>query len=413
MKVEIITIGDEILQGQIVDTNSAWIAKELLALYVPVQHIATIADRKEAIVEALTQAELRADFILVTGGLGPTKDDITKQTAAAYFGTALIRDQAVLEHVKGIFRRFDRDMPLINEMQADVFADGEVLFNEYGTAPGLLIEKRSKTFVFLPGVPFEMKHLISTYIIPRLSSAPTKEKILNQYILTAGIGESHLAEQIKDIEAALPEHIRLAYLPRLGLVRLRLTGWGADEGKLQGELQQFSQRIGERLHEYLVSYENIEFEQALIQKLQEKNLMMGTAESCTGGSIAHRITEIPGSSAVFQGGIVAYANEVKENILGVDGAALQQFGAVSEEVVKQMAEGAVRVLGVDFAVATSGIAGPGGSTPEKPVGLIWIAVASRTGVYARKFQFNNDRLVNIERTTTQGLLMLWNAVKKA
>lgn len=412
MKVEIITIGDEILQGQIIDTNSAWIANELLALYIPVVHITTIADRREAIWDALTQAESRADLILITGGLGPTKDDITKQTAAAYFETKLVRNEEVLAHVQKIFQRLGKDMPPINETQADVFADGQVLFNAYGTAPGLLLEKRGRTFVFLPGVPFQMKHLISTYLIPRLSSIPAKEKLLSQYILTAGIGESHLAERIKDIEEALPPYIRLAYLPRLGIVRLRLTGIGNDAEKLQEALRHFSRQIGERLHEYFVAYENIEFEQGLIQKLQMKNLTVGTAESCTGGNIAHRLTEIPGSSAVFLGGIVAYANTVKENVLGVDKTALQAFGAVSEEVVKQMAQGAIRVLGTDFAIATSGIAGPTGGTPEKPVGLIWVAIASRKDVWARQFQFHNDRGINIERTTTQALLMLWNDLNK-
>lgn len=413
IKIEIITIGDEILQGQIVDANSAWIAQQLLELSLPVVQITTIADREQAILAAFDLAKQRADVILVTGGLGPTKDDITKRTAARYFGTTLVRDQQVLAHVKAIFAQRNREMLAINEMQADVYDGGEVLFNELGTAPGLWYEHQGKSFAFMPGVPFEMKHIMSQRVLPKLAQIANHGHILNSYILTAGLGESYLAETIKDIESDLPAHIRLAYLPKLGVVRLRLTGNHMDEDVLRAEMDVFAVRIKERVKDHFVSFGDVDLEAAILSLLNAHDYTLATAESCTGGTIASRITAIPGAGHAFKGSVVSYTNEIKSKLLGVNEKDLEQFGAVSEPVVSAMASGAIKVFDVDFAIATSGLAGPDGGTDDTPVGTIWVAIASRTNVYTRKFHFQNDRHINIERTTMQSFLLLWQQLQLA
>lgn len=409
MNVEIITIGDEILQGQIIDTNSAWIAQQLLPLHMRVVQITSIQDESSAIREALDAAAGRAELILVTGGLGPTKDDVTKSTIAAYFNTRLVRNEQVLHHVRQLFKRMKREMPEMNESQADVLENGEVLFNEYGTAPGLWVERNGKYFAFLPGVPYEMKYLIEHRILPKLQTLRARTLIFNRYILTAGLGESHLATAISDIEERLPDSIKLAYLPKIGIVRLRLTAVGGE--KLQHVLDRFVDEIAKRLEEHVVSLEDISFEEALVRQFRQHGWTLSTAESCTGGNIAKRITEIPGVSDIFMGAIVAYHNQVKNKVLGVRQKSLETFGAVSEEVVTEMALGARRLLGTDFAVATSGIAGPTGGTEAKPVGTVWVAVAGPDGLVTRKFHFHQDRLLNIERATSQAFLMLWQQLK--
>lgn len=410
MNVEIITIGDEILQGQIIDTNSAWIAQQLLPLHIRVVQITSIPDRAEVIRHALDDAKSRAELILVTGGLGPTKDDVTKSTVAAYFNTRLVRNEQVLHHVRELFKRMNKDMPKINEAQADVLENGEILFNEYGTAPGLWIEEDGKCFAFLPGVPYEMKYLIETRILPKIQHFHSRQKLVNRYILTVGLGESHLATQIADIEDELPPYIKLAFLPKIGIVRLRLTGSG--EGDIEQEVDGFVDRIAQRLRDHVVAREDISFEAALVRKMTEQTWTLATAESCTGGNIAKRVAEINGASSMFKGGIVAYHNDIKVNLLGVGQRSLDHHGAVSEQVVKEMAIGAQRTLQTDFAVATSGIAGPSGGTAEKPVGTVWVAVASPTDVFAKKFHFHQDRLLNIERATSQAFLLLWQQIRR-
>ncbi|MFD2741838.1 MULTISPECIES: competence/damage-inducible protein A [Sphingobacterium] len=411
IKTEIITIGDEILQGQIVDSNSAWIAQQLLLLNIAVVHIATVADREDAIIDAFEQAKQRADIILVTGGLGPTKDDITKRTAANYFGTNLVRDELVLEHVRGIFAQRKRAMPAINQMQADVFQNGEVLFNELGTAPGLWYTHEDKSFVFMPGVPYEMKHIMSQHVLPKLASVADQGHIVNIYILTAGIGESHLAESIQDIEADMPDYIRIAYLPKLGMVRLRLTGVSNDAEALRAEMQVFANNIKARTNEYFVTFGDVDLEGAILPLMHSKNYTLATAESCTGGTIASRITAIPGAGHVFKGSVVSYTNEIKQKMLSVSKHDLEMYGAVSEQVVSAMATGALKSFDVDFALATSGFAGPDGGTKDTPVGTIWIALATKTTVITRLFHFQNDRNINIERTSTQCFLLLWQELR--
>jgi len=413
MKAEIITIGDELLNGQVVDTNSAWIAKHLGALHIPVVHITSISDKANAIKAALQQAEARADVIIMTGGLGPTRDDITKATVADYFGTTLVRNDAVLAHVEAIFRRTGRkDMPSMNIGQADVLANAAVLFNDVGTAPGMAVERGGKYFAFLPGVPFEMKFLMENRVLPMLRDTYKSDVfVYNSYILTVGIGESHLAEQIADIEDALPPFITLAYLPRIGMVRLRFTGEGSDIEALTSITNSFKQQVVERVKDYVVSVDNLSFEEVLVQTCTSAGVTLSTAESCTGGAISAQITAVPGASQMFQGAAVVYSNQAKIDVLGVSSDTLIQYGAVSESTVKEMAEGAKRVFGTDYAIATSGIAGPGGGTETKPVGTVCIAVAGKSETRTQTFHFKNDRAINIERTVIAGLTMFWDMVK--
>lgn len=408
MKAEIITIGDEILLGQIVDTNSAWIAQVLFAEQIHIQQITSITDKEDHILQALADARDRADLIICTGGLGPTKDDVTKFTAAKFFHTELVHDPAVLAHVQQIFARFNRTMPDINLGQADVLANGEVLFNDWGTAPGMWVEDQGKVFVFLPGVPFEMKNLMTHRVIPKLKVFKSTEQVVNRYILTVGIGESHLAESIADVEDSFPPHVHLAYLPKIGLVRLRISVTGTDIDALNREADQWKEALVKRIGKAVVATEDISFEEVIVRAFSTGGYTLSTAESCTGGNIARLITEIPGSSEMFQGSIVAYANSVKENMLGVQADTLAHHGAVSEQTVIEMAKGVQSKLNSNYAIATSGIAGPGGGTPEKPVGTVWVAVAGRDQVRTKLFQFHQDRLLNIERTTAQALLLLWN-----
>src|SRR5690606_5412877 len=413
MKAEIITIGDELLNGQVVDTNSAWIAKHLGALHIPVVHITSISDKANAIKAALEPEEARADVIIMTGGLGPTRDDITKATVADYFGTTLVRNDAVLAHVEAILRRTGRkDMPSMNIGQADVLANAAVLFNDVGTAPGMAVERGGKYFAFLPGVPFEMKFLMENRVLPMLRDTYKSDVfVYNSYILTVGIGESHLAEQIADIEDALPPFITLAYLPRIGMVRLRFTGEGSDIEALTSITNSFKQQVVERVKDYVVSVDNLSFEEVLVQTCTSAGVTLSTAESCTGGAISAQITAVPGASQMFQGAAVVYSNQAKIDVLGVSSDTLIQYGAVSESTVKEMAEGAKRVFGTDYAIATSGIAGPGGGTETKPVGTVCIAVAGKSETRTQTFHFKNDRAINIERTVIAGLTMFWDMVK--
>src|SRR5690606_8743640 len=405
MNAEIITIGDEILLGQIVDSNSAWIGQQLNLLNIRVRQITSIADKVQDITQSLSLASSRAELIIVTGGLGPTKDDVTRQTISTYFNKPLVRDAAVLKHVETLFKRFapDRMMPEINKAQADVLDGCEVLFNDVGTAPGMWIEHQQIKYVFLPGVPFEMKFLTTNRILPKLRDGQ-REAVAHRHIITIGLGESFLAREITDIEESLPESIKLAFLPKLGLVRLRLTQIGESESSID----YFHTLLVERLGRHVVSTSDISLEQAIVESFTQKGLKLATAESCTGGGIASSITSVPGASCIFDCGIVAYHNTIKQNLLGVDPKVLDQYGAVSEQTVIQMAEGVKKLSHADYAIASSGIAGPGGGTPEKPVGTVWIAVSGKNKTITRLFNFQNSREINIERSIAQALAMLWN-----
>jgi len=412
MLAEIITIGDEILIGQIVDTNSAWMAQQLNSIGIKVKQITSVSDDADHIIEALTAAERRAQIILITGGLGPTKDDITKFTLARYFNMGMRRDQGVLEQVESFFKKINRPMIESNTRQADVPDGCVVVPNKNGTAPCMWFEHNNNIIVSMPGVPFEMMYLMEEEILPRIKKAFKLPAIYHKTILTAGLGESFLAEQIEDIENSLPDAIKLAYLPKLGQVRLRLSTSGPDEEKLKEEVEVYTRQIVNRIRRYVVAEEDVALEKALLDLMKGRGLTLSTAESCTGGFIAHLITKHPGSSAVYAGGAVAYSYELKKSVLGVKAETLATYGAVSEQTVKEMASGAVAHFNTHYSVAVSGIAGPDGGTDDKPVGTVWIAVASRTGVVAKMFTFGNKRIQNIERSAMSALSMILNQVKE-
>ncbi|SMD00951.1 competence/damage-inducible protein A [Pedobacter nyackensis] len=412
MLAEIITIGDEILIGQIVDTNSAWMAKELNLIGIKVKQVSSVSDDADHITEALQLAEKRADIILITGGLGPTKDDITKVTMAKYFNMGFRRDQETLDHVTEIFTRFNKPMIEVNRKQADVPDGCTVIKNQNGTAPCMWFEMRGKIFVSMPGVPFEMMYLMEEEILPRLKRTLKLPAIVHKTILTANIGESFLAEEIADIEDGLPAHIKLAYLPKLGQIRLRLSGTGSDEAALKAEIEVYAQQIVTRVKQYVVVEDDIALEKAILDIMDKRKLSLSTAESCTGGYIAQMITQHPGCSSVFAGGAVTYSNQLKMSVLGVLPETLNIFGAVSEETVKEMALGAIANFKTDYAISVSGIAGPDGGTESKPVGTVWIAVASKRGVATRLFKFGNRRAQNIERSAVAALSMLLNELKQ-
>lgn len=407
MLAEIITIGDEILIGQIIDSNSAWMAQQLNAAGIQIKQISSVSDNREHILSALKEASERADLILITGGLGPTKDDITKTTLAEYFGVKMKRDQPTLDNVARIFARYNRPLLEVNIGQADVPENCEVLPNKNGTAPGMWFQEQGKVYVSMPGVPFEMMYLMEDLVIPKLKASFDLPKIIHQTILTAGEGESFLAEKIADIEDQLPPEIKLAYLPKLGLVRLRLSAYGTDEEKLKQELEIQTKKITERLGSTVVATEDIPLEKAILLLMAKNKQTLSLAESCTGGYLAHLFTSLPGASSVFMGGAVSYSYEMKEKMLGVNHETLLQTGAVSEETVREMVEGALRNFGTDYAIAVTGIAGPDGGTPEKPVGTVWIAVARKGKTIAGKYVFGSKRIQNIERTaiTAMGELL--------
>lgn len=412
MLAEIITIGDEILIGQIVDTNSAWMARQLNLIGVSVKQITSVSDDQEHILEALAQAEKRADIILITGGLGPTKDDITKITLAKYFGMGFRLDEGTLAIVTEIFKKFKRPLLDINIKQAEVPDGCEVILNKNGTAPCMWFNKGNKIFVSMPGVPFEMMYLMDEQILPKIKAQFKLPVIVHKTILTAGIGESFLAKEIEDIENDLPENIKLAYLPKLGQVRLRLSAKGEEEDTLRAEVELFAKNIIERIKQFVVVDDDIPLEKAILNIMKEKGLTLSTAESCTGGYIAHLITQHTGSSSVYWGGAVSYANELKKSILGVREETLVDYGAVSEQTVIEMAEGAIEHFETDYAIAVTGVAGPDGGTEDKPVGTVWIAVSNQSKTIAKVFNFSNKRIQNIERAAISALTMLLNLLKE-
>jgi nicotinamide-nucleotide amidase len=415
MLAEIITIGDEILIGQIVDSNSAWIAQKLNAIGIRVKQISSVSDDREHILTALDEASGRADIVLITGGLGPTKDDITKKTLAEYFGVGLIENKEALENVEKIFRRLRGNLTElldVNKQQALVPENCEVIINQNGTAPGMWFNKDGKIYMSMPGVPHEMMYMMEEAVIPKLKSTFKLPFIVHKTILTAGEGESYLAEKIADIENSLPPYIKLAYLPKLGQVRLRLSAYGDNEILLNNKVNEYTAKIVERVGVSVVAQEDIPLEKAILDLMAEKELTLSTAESCTGGYIAHLITQHPGSSKVYFGGAVSYSYELKESILGVKNETLWQYGAVSKETVTEMVQGAILNFKSDYAIAVTGIAGPDGGTSEKPVGTVWIGVANANKTIAKKFQFGNKRLQNIERTAIAALNMLHRLLRE-
>jgi nicotinamide-nucleotide amidase len=403
----VITIGDELLIGQVVDTNSAWIAQELNKSGVWLKRRVSVGDNKQDIIRALDEEGREASIIIITGGLGPTADDITKPVLCDYFGGKMIVDERVLAHVKYLFEKvFRRPMIERNLLQAEVPDVCTVLFNRRGTAPGMWFERDGKIFVSLPGVPHEMKGLMTDEVIPRLQAKFTMPFIEHRTLLTAGTGESFLAETIKDWEAVLPAHLKLAYLPNYGMVRLRITGTAANKEQLDKTLDAEFEKLKVLVKEWLVMDKDISLHASVGELLKAKNKTMSTAESCTGGYIAHLITSVAGSSAYYKGSVVSYSNEIKENILHVQHDTLASVGAVSEETVKQMVQGAITALNTDYALATSGIMGPDGGTERKPVGTVWIAAGNREKIQTIQLSFRFDRMRNIELTATNALNFL-------
>jgi nicotinamide-nucleotide amidase len=406
MIASIITIGDELLIGQTVDTNSAFIGAEMSRLGFDVNKITSIHDRREDILSTLQEAQGRSDVVLITGGLGPTSDDITKQTLCEYFGTRLAMDNEVLEMITQMLARRNFAMNENNRKQAEVPESCRVLKNETGTAPGMWFEKGSTIFVAMPGVPHEMQHIMTERVLPELKKRFTSQVIIHRNIMTYGTFEARLAEILTDFEAGLPKNIKLAYLPASGVIKLRLTGTGNDQLVLQKDIDEQVRRLYATIPQYIYGENEEPFQVVIGKLLKDRKQTMCTAESCTGGEIAHLITGVSGSSEWYKGSVVAYANQVKTDFLGVEPGLISKHGAVSEEVVRAMAEGALQRFSADYAVATSGIAGPNGGTESKPVGTLWMSVSSSHGTVAEKVQFGNDRTINIRRFSLSALNLL-------
>jgi nicotinamide-nucleotide amidase len=406
MLAEIITIGDEILIGQVIDTNSAWIAGSLNRIGISVIQITSVPDRDQAIIQAIDQAGIRARIIFITGGLGPTRDDITKNVLASYFGGKLVRNDEALVMIKDFLGSRGVDMNELNLGQAMVPDNCNVIPNYWGTAPGMWFRKDDKDFISMPGVPYEMKGMMTGFILPELRKKYNLPVILHRTVVTQGIPESHLARLLQEYEDTLSKEIRLAYLPSPGIVRLRLSITGKDKNKTENILNSELERLLKIVSDHVVATADEKLEKVIGELLYKKGSTLSIAESCTGGMIAHLITSIPGSSRYFTGSVVAYSNEIKEKMLGVKKKSLASFGAVSEQVVTEMAAGALKHFGTDYSIATSGIAGPDGGTDEKPVGLVWISVASSDRIITEKFHFGNQRDTNIQKASLTALNML-------
>ncbi len=405
-KAEIITIGDEILYGQTLDTNSHWMSRALDDAGIKVIRKNTIGDSREEILESLKVAESRADIILITGGLGPTNDDLTKPTLVEYFDTKLVRVPEVLDHIKQLFGRARRVVTELNEQQADLPENCVPIHNTYGTAPGMWFERDGKVFVSMPGVPYEMKQMMEQSIIPQLKKKYVKGEIYHKIIRTIGIPESQLAELITDWEESLPQHIKLAYLPTMGTVKLRLTSKGDNLEELKTSVEEEVSRVLPLIKKYVYGFDSEEIEEVIGRLLKEQNKTLAIAESCTGGFLSHKITSVPGSSSWYAGSIVPYSNELKNKLVDVEEEILKTHGAVSEEVVLALAENVRKNLNADVAVSVSGIAGPSGGSEEKPVGTVWIGYSDEHKTRAKKFQLTKDRNINIQYSAMAALNMI-------
>lgn len=405
MKAEIINIGDEILIGQITNTNSVWIAQQFNFLGVPVQRMTTIGDNESNMMDALTKAFNENDIIIVTGGLGPTKDDITKKVLVKYFQSELVFNQEVYDQLNAWFTARGREFTEVNQTQCYVPANCKVLMNKWGTAPAMLFEKEGKYMVSLPGVPTEMKNLFTHHVIPFIQQQFKLPPLVHKSFNIEGIPESILMKTIESWEDNLPPTIKLAYLPSSGIVKLRMSSLNED-GKANAIMQEESMKLHAIIGEEIFGYEEETLEEVIKELLLKRNQTLTTAESCTGGYLAHKITSVPGVSAVFPGSFVTYDYWVKTDILGVKKQTLEKFGAVSEEVVREMAQGAKAALKTDYAIALSGIAGPTGGTPDKPVGTVWIAWSTPDTVITKKFSFPGDRVSNIHMSYQKALNIL-------
>lgn len=405
MKVEIIAIGDELLIGQTVNTNASWIGKQMAELGASVEYCTVIRDERVAMLNAFRVAMDRVDIVLVTGGLGPTKDDITKDVLCDFFETKLVQNNSVLEHVTGFFKANNRVMLDVNKDQALVPEKSEVLHNALGTAPGMWFEKNQKVLVSMPGVPYEMKSLINDHVVPRLLKRFELTSLYYRTIQTQGIGESYLAERIKEVETSMrASGVSLAYLPSPGAVRLRLSGLATDEIKLS--IGGYIEEVTNVLPQYVFGYGDTSIEIVIGKLLVDLKFTLSTVESCTGGAVAAAITTVSGSSAYYEGSIISYSNRIKKEKVGVKPATLIEFGAVSRQTVEEMAVGGRDQMDTDYCIALSGIAGPEGGSVDKPVGTVWIAIAGPERVISKRFQFEKDRQRNIRRSVLTSLNML-------
>jgi nicotinamide-nucleotide amidase len=406
MKAEIITIGDEILIGQVIDTNSAWIAEKLNLLGIRIKQISSVSDDFEHILNSLEQASQRVELIIITGGLGPTRDDKTKVALCTFFDTKLTFHEDAYKNIERLFLPRNLKITEENRKQAELPENCLPLKNSLGTAFGMWFDKDGKIFVSLPGVPYEMKYLMENEVLPRLKDKFELPDVVHKTVLTHGIGESWLAEKIESWEDSLPVHISLAYLPSPGMVRLRLTGIGNKKAVLEKDIIEEIVKLKEIIPHYIFGYDDDKLEDIAGKLLISANATLSVAESCTGGYISHLITSVSGSSIYYKGGIVSYANEIKTQELNVKNADIETFGAVSKEVVEQMAIGAKEKFNTEYSLATSGIAGPTGGTEEKPVGTFWIAMAFPGGVYSKKYLFGDNRERNILKAANTALNLL-------
>ena len=406
MKAQIITIGDELLIGQTINTNSAWIGAELSKAGFDVYRMTSIHDRREDIIYALSEAAGETDVVLITGGLGPTSDDITKQTLCEFFNTRLVPNTEVLMMIESMMSRRNLLMNENNRRQAEVPESCRVLTNAMGTAPGMWFEKNGTIYISMPGVPYEMEYLMTEHVLPELNKRFTSQIIIHKNIMTYGTFEAKLAEILTGFEDALPPNVRLAYLPASGVIKLRLTATGTKHDIISNLINEQVDKLYKIIPDYIYGENEESLEMVIGKLLRLKSRTVSTAESCTGGVIAHMLTSVPGSSAYYKGSVVAYANSVKTQLLGIQEDIIEKNGAVSEKVVQEMAQSARILFNTDYAVATSGIAGPGGDAENKPVGTIWIAVASGNGIATENRIFGNDRLTNIKRFSLAALNLL-------
>lgn len=403
---ELLTIGDEILYGQIVDTNSQWMSVELDKVGIKVIRKTSVGDQEQEILTAFAEAEKRADIILITGGLGPTSDDLTKPLLAKYFNCELVMNEEALVEVTAFFKSRGREMTETNRQQAALPSACTKITNPIGTAPGMWFEQKGKVFMSMPGVPHEMKRMMTERVIPKLKEKFQTPTIVHKVIRTIGIGESFLADKISAWEKSLPSHIKLAYLPSLGEVKLRLTGFGEEASVLEKEINWLSEKLLPLAGEYIYGYGDEPIEVIIGKMLRERKLTLSMAESCTGGYLSHLITSVPGCSDYFLGSMVPYAYEIKMRQLGVKPEVLEKYGAVSEQTIIEMANIVRAKFNTDIGVATSGIAGPGGATPEKPVGMVWIAYSDKHQTVTKKLQISTDRAINIRMASVAVLNLI-------
>lgn len=412
MNAFILPIGDEILIGQITDTNSTWIAQQLNLQGISLRHTMAVSDSHTEIIKGLSYAISQADVVFVTGGLGPTKDDITKKVIADFLGVEMFFHEETWVRIQEIFKKFNRPTTEAHYDQCYMPIGAEILTNNMGTAPGMWFEHEGKVIISMPGVPSEMKYIMTHEALPRLKERYSSLPIAHRTILTAGIGETDLANMLSSFEENLPSHLKLAYLPAFAQVRLRLTGKDIDEAALNLLLDEKAKEMEEIVSKYAFGRGEQTLEGVIGEMLKTQNKIVATAESCSGGLIAHKIASVPGASAYFNGSVVAYSYDAKKKHLGVKAETLETYGAVSEECVKEMVLGVLDSMNADFGIAVSGIAGPDGGTPDKPVGTIWIAVGDKELQLTRKISINRSRTINIESAANTALAMFWAYLKK-